>query len=158
MPLVLPVVTFLFGVFRKKSFYQVLGVALFHAMILGSCISSLYKAFTGRTQPNLHNVTDNISTAFHFGFLERGIFFGWPSSHTTIAFAMTLTTLFFFPKNRKVQIGTLLYAVYIGVGVSFSIHWFSEFVAGALIGSVIGVAVGENYTKLLKEKEYTSLS
>jgi hypothetical protein len=36
----------------------------------------------------------------------------------------------------------LLYALYIGVGVSMTIHWFSDFVAGAIIGTVIGFTVG----------------
>jgi len=40
-----------------------------------------------------------------------------------------------------------IYALYIGIGVSLSIHWFSEFVAGAIIGTVIGVTVGKFYKK-----------
>jgi hypothetical protein len=41
--------------------------------------------------------------------------------------------------------GALLYAFYIGLGVSVTIHWFSEFVAGAIIGSVIGTVVGRSF-------------
>jgi hypothetical protein len=39
-------------------------------------------------------------------------------------------------------IAALLYAFYIGLAVSISIHWLSEFVAGAIIGSLIGRVVG----------------
>jgi hypothetical protein len=41
--------------------------------------------------------------------------------------------------------GALLYAFYIDLGVSVTIHWFSEFVAGAIIGSVIGTVVGRSF-------------
>jgi F0F1-type ATP synthase assembly protein I len=41
----------------------------------------------------------------------------------------------------------LLYAFYIGLGVSVTIHWLSEFVAGAIIGSVIGMTVGRSFKR-----------
>jgi hypothetical protein len=41
--------------------------------------------------------------------------------------------------------GALLYAFYIGLGVSVTIHWFSEFVAGAITGSVVGIVVGGGF-------------
>jgi membrane-associated phospholipid phosphatase len=37
----------------------------------------------------------------------------------------------------------ILYAFYVGIGVSLTIHWFSDFVAGAIIGSVVGAVVGK---------------
>jgi hypothetical protein len=39
----------------------------------------------------------------------------------------------------------LLYACYVGLGVSMTIHWFSDFVAGAIIGSVVGEVVGKSF-------------
>jgi membrane-associated phospholipid phosphatase len=33
----------------------------------------------------------------------------------------------------------------VGMGVSIRIHWFSEFLAGAIIGSVIGAVVGKSF-------------
>jgi membrane-associated phospholipid phosphatase len=55
--------------------------------------------------------------------------------------AFTLITL--FPKNKMLKILAFIYALYIGIGVSMSIHWFSEFVAGALIGALIGITTGK---------------
>ena len=43
----------------------------------------------------------------------------------------------------------MLYAVYIGMGVSMTIHWFSDVVAGAIIGAVIGVTVGNVFKEQL---------
>jgi membrane-associated phospholipid phosphatase len=39
----------------------------------------------------------------------------------------------------------LAYAGYIGLGVSMTIHWFSDFAAGAILGAVIGVVVGKAF-------------
>lgn len=117
------------------------------AAMLGWIISSTYKAFTGRVQPP-HGLLSTLVDSSHdwrFGFFEHGIFWGWPSSHTTVAFAMSFAVIALFPKNKKIFFVSLLYAVYIGLGVVTRIHWFSEFVAGGIIGAVIGLSVGRAF-------------
>lgn len=145
VPLVLPVLCIIFGMLVKNTKTVCIGWMLAQAMVLGSFISSAYKFFTGRIQPNTHDLVTNISHVFNFGFYEHGIFWGWPSSHTTIAFAMAVAVTQFFPRHRVTHVLVILYAFYIGIGVSFSIHWFSEFFAGMFIGSVIGVSVGRSF-------------
>ena len=140
-PIVIPLSLIISGHILKKASIRSIGWLTGQAALIGSIISSVYKAFTGRIQPNLADLTHNISTNFNFGFLKHGIFWGWPSSHTTIAFAMAFLLIGLFPKNVLVRCVALIYAFYIGIGVSFSIHWFSDFVAGAIIGTVIGVTV-----------------
>ena len=39
----------------------------------------------------------------------------------------------------------IAYALYIGIGVSMTIHWFSDFAAGAFIGTAIGAVVGKSF-------------
>ncbi len=80
-------------------------------------------------------------TNFIFGIFEHGIFWGWPSSHTAIAFAMSVCLFLLYPKNKILQFFVLAYALYIGIGVSVSIHWFSDFVAGVIFGSLVGFVV-----------------
>ncbi len=123
------------------------GSALVQASILGLLISSLYKAFTGRLQPELvsHLSNIDISGSFNFGFLRNGVFWGWPSSYTAVAFAMVAALLVLFPRRKSVIAAAALYALYIGLGVSVTIHWFSDFVAGAIIGTVIGIVVGRSF-------------
>ena len=87
----------------------------------------------------------NSSHGFQFGFLKGGVFWGWPSSHTTVAFAMAACLIALYPKNRLLVFLAALYALYIGFSVSVSIHWLSEFVAGAIIGSVTGTVVGRSF-------------
>lgn len=147
LPIVIPLYLIIRGHLEKKESTISLGWILGQSAIIGSIISSIYKAFTGRLQPNLTDVTHNISNAFNFGFLKHGIFWGWPSSHTTVAFAMAFTLIYLYPKNKTVRILSVLYAFYIGIGVSLSIHWFSDFVAGAIIGTIIGITTVKIYLK-----------
>ncbi|MCX6925306.1 MAG: phosphatase PAP2 family protein, partial [Verrucomicrobia bacterium] len=105
-----------------------------------------YKALTGRLHP-ARVLGPDISHMFRFGFLRGGVFWGWPSSHTTIAFAMAATVFTLFPKQRWLGCVAIAYALYIGVGVSTTIHWFSDFAAGAIIGTVIGTVVGRSFLR-----------
>jgi membrane-associated phospholipid phosphatase len=94
-----------------------------------------------------HGVGADLSHLFQFGFLRGGVFWGWPSSHTTIAFAMAATIFRLFPKQRWLGCVAITYAFYIGIGVSMTIHWFSDFLAGAIIGTVIGAVVGKSFLR-----------
>ena len=142
LPIIIPVSMVIGGYITKNYRVRILGWAIGQAALIGSIISSIYKAVTGRIQPNLLDTVHDISGNFQWGFLRHGIFWGWPSSHTTIAFAMAIALICLFPKNKIVRCLSLAYALYIGIGVSFSIHWLSDCVAGMIIGSVIGVIVG----------------
>jgi len=152
LPIIVPIVLYAVGEFIDKKKISITGLALGQAVILGSLVSSIYKAFTGRIEPNLLNTINDISHQFNFGFWENGIFWGWPSSHTTIAFAMAFALISIYRKSRVILYLSLIYALYIGLGVSVSIHWFSDFLAGMIIGSIIGLVVGDSFKNLLSSK------
>ena len=145
LPLALPLILFALGAIAGNARAVLIGWAVAQAAILGLLISSAYKAITGRAHPP-HGVGADISHVFHFGWLRGGVFWGWPSSHTTVAFAMAVTVFTLCPKQRWVGLGAILYAFYVGIGVSMTIHWFSDFAAGAIIGSVIGTVVGKSFS------------
>jgi membrane-associated phospholipid phosphatase len=148
-PILVPITLFARGKFKKNLEMTTVALALGQAAIIGSFISSLYKAFTGRVPPEIMSsapITD-ISRIFHFGFFRGGIFWGWPSSHTTIAFAMAITLLLLYPRHKTIRYISLLYAIFIGIGVSMTIHWFSDFVAGAIIGTGVGITVAKSFPK-----------
>lgn len=151
VPLIFPLGTLIYSLSlsktaRKELIHTVI-TPFISASFLGWLISSAYKAFTGRVQPSLHDLTHNVSHSFYFGFMKHGIFWGWPSSHTTVAFAGSVAMLFLI-KKPFLRALLLIYAFYIGIGISFSIHWLSEFIAGALIGTSIGIAVAKSVPKL----------
>lgn len=139
---------FLWSSEKKRNSRRVnAGWAMGQAAILGYLFSSALKAFTGRVPPSvaLANGVVDVSREFRFGFWRGGIFWGWPSSHTAIAFAMAVTLIVLYPEKKWIKYTALLYALYIGIGVSMSVHWFSEFAAGAIIGSGIGIVVGNAF-------------
>ncbi len=129
--------------------------ALGQAALLGSVVAALYKAVTGRLHPDLFSTVD-VSRVFHFGFWREGIFWGWPSSHTTIAFAMAITLIKLYPKQRTLTLLALLYACTIGLGMTIAAHWFSDFLAGVIIGSITGVVVGTQF--LIRWKKQASVT
>ncbi len=145
-PIVLPLTLIIFSTLFKRKMSSVFGWALLSSATVSWLVSVFYKALTGRVQPNVSALADGINQSFNwnFGFLEHGVFWGWPSSHTTVAFAMT-ATLVVLLKGKKPALKWLaiLYAFYIGIAISLRIHWFSEFVAGAIIGTLVGVVVGK---------------
>jgi membrane-associated phospholipid phosphatase len=147
VPLALPFILIVSGFIIGHARLSRTGWAIGQAALIGSLLSSAYKAFTGRVHPAMHDVGTDLSHDFRFGFLRGGVFWGWPSSHTTIAFAMAATIFTLFPKQRWLGWLAFAYAGYIGLGVSMTIHWFSDFVAGAIIGTVIGVVVGRGFLR-----------
>jgi membrane-associated phospholipid phosphatase len=150
VPVIYPIVSYIVGSVRKdrRAVYSAYSTA--QAVVIGLLISSFYKAFTGRPSPR-HSVATLIDTSreFHFGFLRGGVFFGWPSSHTTVAFAMAAAVWKLYPSSNFMRFVALLYALYVGVGVSMTIHWFSDFFAGAIIGAAIGTTVGNVFEERL---------
>ena len=148
LPISLPLFLIVYGRLFDLPHITLTGWAVGQAALIGSMLSSTLKAFTGRMQPDLFNLAVDSSRGFQFGFFEHGIFWGWPSSHTTIAFAMAFTLIALYPKNKHLLFYSIIYALYVGIGVSLSIHWLSEFVAGAFIGTAIGMTVGASYARI----------
>jgi len=144
LPIALPLALLVGGWLFTNVTLKNTGWGTGQAALIGSLISSAYKSITGRAHP-VHTPGTDISHVFHFGFLRGGVFWGWPSSHTTIAFAVAGTLYKLFPEHRWLGIVCFTYALYVGTGVSVTIHWFSDFAAGAIIGTVIGMVVGTSY-------------
>jgi membrane-associated phospholipid phosphatase len=148
VPIIIPLGILLYGKIKNNVRILNTGFALGQAALIGFLLSSFYKIFSGRVGPPLGQLSNSIldtSRTFYFGFLRGGIFWGWPSSHTTIAFAMAFTLVTLYPKNKLVKTLSLVYALYIGIGVSMTIHWFSDFAAGIIFGVLIGVTVGKAF-------------
>jgi membrane-associated phospholipid phosphatase len=160
LPIIVPLALYVIGMLVRKLKAINTAYALGQSVLIGLLIAAFYKAITGRLHPPrlLTPDTIDISHEFQFGFLRGGVFWGWPSSHTTIAFAMAVTLLTLYPENKIVRYSAIFYAFYIGLGVSISIHWFSDFVAGAIIGAVIGGVVGKTFREYHEDKTLVSQS
>jgi hypothetical protein len=60
---------------------------------------------------------------------------------------MAVTLFQLFLKQRWLGYMAITYALYIGIGVSMTIPWFSDFLAGAIIGTAIGTVVGKSFLR-----------
>lgn len=144
LPVVIPAALYWWGWMRKRALLMRTGGASAQAVVLAWIISSLFKAFTGRTQPYFHTIgTVDISRDFHFGFWEHGIFWGWPSSHVSVSCALAAVLIIYLRGRAVMQLLVLLYALFIAVGVSVSIHWLSDALAGIIVGTLVGLTVGK---------------
>lgn len=141
------------GKLRNSARMITAGFVTLYAGILGWCVSSLYKFFTGRIHPyhthdalipNLGNLPDT-SGIWNFGFGQGGIFWGWPSSHTTVAFSMMVALALYYRDKRWIGVFAILYAFYIAIGASIGFHWLSDAVFAIILGSIIGISVVKNY-------------
>ena len=147
LPILAPILLYYWGEWRESKKFMRVAVVLAQAQALGWIVSSSYKALTGRIQPEFlpSQALEDISRQFNFGFWENGICWGWPSSHTTVAFAGAAALIcFLYPKHKVLSVLVGLYALYIGLGVSVSVHWFSDFLAGAILGTLIGIVVARH--------------
>lgn len=151
IPVAIPISMFLYGVIIKDKKILNTVYAVVQAGLLGLGISSFYKVLTGRVGLPHSLMSIDTSHIFQFGFYQGGAFQGWPSSHTSVAFAMSIALFILYPKNKFIRCVSIIYAIYIGLGISVSIHWFSDFVAGAILGTIIGITVGKSFLERYRE-------
>jgi len=144
VPLTLPPSLLLAGMAFKRAKIIRTGWALAQVALIGFVLCELYKAITGRPGPPWF-VGPDTSHVFHFGLLRSEIVSGWPSGHSIIAFGMSVALFWLFPKKRWIGAASLLYAFYVGLSVSMTIHWFSEFASGIIFGIVVGTTVGRSF-------------
>ncbi len=155
LPVLIPASLYLYGWTTENRNLQVTGLALGQAALLSVGVSSFLKAITGRRPPNDRDVPrteSDYSGDFHFGFLRRGAYDGWPSSHTMVSVSMASALNALYPDNLALSIISYAVAAFIGVGVSTNIHWLSDVVAGGLIGYSIGRTVGEGFRGLKNQE------
>jgi hypothetical protein len=52
-------------------------------------------------------------------------------------------------RNKKwLGAASLLYAFYVGLSVSMTVHWFSDFASGIVFGFVVGTTVGRSFAAM----------
>lgn len=143
VPVLVPLGMYIAGKMRKNASLTKAAALSAQAVIIAWVVSSLYKVFTGRIEPEFLSQTSFVdgSRNFNFGILEHGIFWGWPSSHTTTACALAAALIVCYGGNKVVKILAFLLAVIVAVGAAVGFHWFSDVVAGVIIGTLVGVVV-----------------
>jgi membrane-associated phospholipid phosphatase len=140
--------------FKKDE--EVLGAsfAVIQASLIELMDNVALKAITGRPGPNWRRVSnmEDLSEEFRFGFLRGGVYNGWPSGHTGATMAVVSALTNYYPNKMWLKIAGYSLVAYTMYGVVSvhrgGMHWFSDAVAGALMGYAIGSTVGKYYRSL----------
>lgn len=143
VPIVVPLGIYLRGVRAGAGDLKRIAWIVAHAEAAAWVIATAYKVVTGRTQPEFltHLNTADISRDFHFGFLEYGMYWGWPSAHAATACAMAAALYALYSRSRIVRYVAIPYAIYMIVGAAIGFHWLSDALAGALVGTGVGLSI-----------------
>lgn len=150
MPLLIPLSLYLYSEYAKSAHARLASAAAAQSVIIAWSITAVYKAFTGRVEPEFYPALEMLidrSRTFNFGFLEYGIYWGWPSSHTAVAFALATALAHFYAGRPFARLCLFLFATLVATGAALGFHWLSDVVAGAIIGSLVGSVVARSMTK-----------
>ena len=127
------------------------GAVAIQATAVAFLYNNILKAISGRAHPDAENNSGELSRDFKWGFGRRGVFYGWPSGHsmTNAALAMSIAS---YRRDKPIVVaGCALYAGYIAtsmvLGAKGEAHWFSDAVAGTLMGASIGWYIGSVFYK-----------
>lgn len=138
--------------FQSDAKTKTAGSAVLQATIVQLSFINLLKVLTGRPDPiengdpvnKQDGVCGNSSDPKAFFKIIKGC--TWPSGHASSAFSLVSTLYAFYPEKSWIAYLGYPIALTIGLGtVESDEHWFSDVVAGALIGHVIGWTIGTNF-------------
>jgi len=151
VPVIIPIALHTIGQLRDSVRLRQTGAAAAQAVIVSWVISSFYKALTGRIEPEYSSHLDMLdrSRTFNFGFFEYGIFWGWPSSHTAVAFALASVLVVLLAHGRFGRFLAIFCASFVGIGAAIGFHWFSDVIAGAIVGILVGITIGRVFAARL---------
>ncbi len=147
-PAVIPGVIALTGLALDDSKHASGGVTALQAVGINALIVQVVKLGTGRPLPYKDGVpddgeriqrTDDGGKWFSFGGVA------WPSGHTSAHMALASSLVAFYREVKWLPF--VAYPLVAVVGVSMvegDHHWFSDVVAGALVGHAIGWTTGSN--------------
>jgi membrane-associated phospholipid phosphatase len=150
-PLVISGSLYAYGKLNKDNEAVGASFAVLQSSIIALAYNSLLKAITGRPHPDWRNNDDmkSLSKTFRFGFMRGGIFWGWPSGHTSSTMAVVSSLTNFYPGKTWLKIAGYSYVAYMIFAVSSlnrgGMHWFSDAIAAAFMSYAIGSTVGKYY-------------
>ena len=141
---------YLYFISDNKSLNNTGAVAV-QATAVAFLYNNILKAISGRAHPDAEDNTGERSRDFKWGFGRRGVFYGWPSGHSMTNAAMAMSIASYNRDNPLVVAGCTLYMGYIAtsmvLGAKGEAHWFSDAVAGTLMGASIGWYIGSVFYK-----------
>jgi len=127
---------------------SIFALCVFFSVAFSGILSIIIKIIVARYRPPiLFNENLYGFKGFDVGFLVNS----FPSGHTTTAFSGFVMLGLFFPKYRYIFISL---AVIIGLSrIMLGVHYLSDVIAGAMLGSLVSYNLYQNKDKLCKKWE-----
>jgi len=137
--------------------------AVMQAVGMAFIAGTMLKAITGRSGPDPDAADKSaLSKEFKFGFMRGGFHYGWPSGHLMVNTAMAATIAAYYREKTWVQVVSYGYISFLAVSVLIhdrgSAHWFSDIVAGTLMGFAFGTTVGKYFCQQRQANDVTKES
>lgn len=149
-PFAIAVPLYAYGKSYKNKRTTGASYAVIQTSIIALTTVSVLKSFTGRPPPD-RGSSQSIqkqSREFNFGFLNRGIYDGWPSGHMATMTSIASTLIHYYPEKTWLKWAGYFSMAYMMATVTMEehaeFHWLSDGVAGGLMGYAIGKTVGTN--------------
>lgn len=119
------------------------GLVLLISLLISTIIVNLFiKPYVARIRPFDRLMLDVI--------IEKPKDFSFPSGHTTAGFG---TAIVFMYINKKLGILALMFAVLMGISRMYlMVHFPTDVIVGAIIGSITSVVICEIYTLICMRK------
>ena len=143
--LITSIAIYVIGRIDDQPRVQALGLHSAESILLGTAIGGTIKVLAGRQRPFV-DIKNPYSFQLGRGFSAED-YRSFPSGHTIAAFAfassLTRETQFWWPQ-AGFWIGTVFYGGAGMVGLSRmynNMHWASDVIAGAAIGTIVGLKV-----------------
>lgn len=125
------------------------GAVAAQATAVAFLYNNILKAITAREHPDAEKNSGERSRDFKWGFFRRGVFYGWPSGHSMTNAALAMSIASYNRDHPLVVAGCSFFAGYVAtsmvLGAKGEAHWFSDAVAGVLMGASIGWYIGNTF-------------
>ncbi len=154
LPFVVGGSLYAYGKLEKNDEALGASFAVLQATLIEFLYNSTLKAITGRPHPDWRNDSDmeSLSKTFRFGLMRGGIFWGWPSGHTSTTMAVVSALTNYYPNSTWLKIAGYSLVAYTILGVSSvnrgGMHWFSDAIAAAFMAYAVGSTVGKYYRRI----------
>ncbi len=123
-------------IFNSKAMRRT-GWLMYESVLLNGLITGILKTTLGRARPYVESGNSRFE---HFTYKDDN-FMSMPSGHTSMVFAMATILSY---RSRSTLLSIIYYAMAGSTGMAriyFDKHWFSDIIAGAMIGTASSLLI-----------------
>jgi membrane-associated phospholipid phosphatase len=158
-PIVVPATMYFMS--EKNNDLRIASYAVVQSVAMAFVVGSFLKAVTGRKGPDPNYRDKNaLSRDFNFGFMQGGLHYGWPSGHLMVNTAMATVLATYYKEQTWIKNIAYGYIAFLTFSMLIhdrgSAHWFSDIVAGGLMGFAFGMTVGKSFRNYRRSQNHST--